>query len=295
MEFTGAATSYKCIGNEGSKTSFASISQAFSDENYLFPNRQHSSLVLSCEDGGEPKKQVLNRIGKRNLEVSPAPLDHNYCRISSKLHECGDRLAVKKLRRPFRVETPFTSISENLSDQRKTRDGSFCFSTVSTAQLPRYIAWKPDLYSQGTDAMQKIWSNQYLYAFPPFSMINKVLRKIAQDQMTRMLIVAPTWQSQVWYPTLLRMLKEKPLLLPHHTHLTLNQQDQIHPLITKKTLRLAVWTVSGKGCLQQEFQRGLPNLFQVQGDKVNYQITIRPGQSRLVGVVKEKLTHFDVI
>ena len=32
MKFTGTTTSYKCIRNEGSKTSFASISQAFSDE-----------------------------------------------------------------------------------------------------------------------------------------------------------------------------------------------------------------------------------------------------------------------
>ena len=62
------------------------------------------------------------------------------------------------------------------------------------------------------------------------------------------------------------------------------------------SLRLAVWTVSGKGYLQQEFQRGLPSLFiKVQGDKVHYQITIRPGQSGLAGVVKEKLIHFDVL
>ena len=44
-------------------------------------------------------------------------------------------MAVKKLKIPFRVETPSTSISDNLSDQRKTRDGSFCFSTVSTASM----------------------------------------------------------------------------------------------------------------------------------------------------------------
>ena len=169
------------------------------------------------------------------------------------------------------------------------------FASRLSAQLPRYIAWKPDPYSQGTDAMQQIWSNQYLYAFPPFSMINKVLKKIAHDQVKRMLIVAPTWQSQVWYPTLLKMSIEKPLLLPHHPHLLLNHQAQIHPLITNKTLRLAVWTVSGKNCLQQDFQRGLLSLFQVQGDKVHYQITIRPGQSGLAGVMKEKLIHFDVL
>ena len=72
MEFTGTATSYKCIGNEGSKTSFASISQVFSNESYSFPNKQYNSLVLSCEDG-ENQKQVFNRISKKNLELSPAP------------------------------------------------------------------------------------------------------------------------------------------------------------------------------------------------------------------------------
>ena len=119
VEFTRTTTLYNCIGNEASKTGFASISQAFSDESYSFPNRQYNSLVLSCEDG-EINKQVFNKISKRNLEVSPAPWDHNHSLISSKLHERGGRLAVKKLKRPFRVETPSTSISENFLDQTKT-------------------------------------------------------------------------------------------------------------------------------------------------------------------------------
>ena len=114
------------------------------------------------------------------------------------------------------------------------------FASGLLVQLPRSIAQKPELYSQGADAMQQIWSSLYLYAFPPFPGIKKVLRKIAQDQVKRMLIVAPSWQSQVWYQTLLRMSIEKPLLLPHYLHLLLNHQGQIHPLLTIKTLRLAV-------------------------------------------------------
>ena len=60
--------------------------------------------------------QPLTKISKRNLYVSPAPWDHNYCRISSKLHERGGKLAFKILKRTFRAETPSTSISENFSD-----------------------------------------------------------------------------------------------------------------------------------------------------------------------------------
>ena len=69
----------------------------------------------------------------------------------------------------------------------------------------------------------------------------------------------------------------------------------MHQLITNKTLRLVVWLVSGKGCLQQELQRELPSLFQVQGGKVQYQITIRPSQSGLADAVKKTLINFDVL
>ena len=129
MKLTGTTTSHKCHWDEGSKTSIASISQAVSDESYSFLNRQCNSLVLSCENRENPK-QVFNGISKRSLGVSPTPWDDIYCKSSSKLHERGDRFAVKKIKGKFRVETPSTNISD-FSDQRKTRNGSFCFPTVS--------------------------------------------------------------------------------------------------------------------------------------------------------------------
>ena len=115
MELTGRTTSYKCIVKDGNKTSFASNSQAVSDESYSFPNRQYNGLVLSREDEGN-EKQIFSIISKRKLELSPTPWDQNYSRISSKLHEHRCRFGVKKLKRPFRVETPSTNVSENLSD-----------------------------------------------------------------------------------------------------------------------------------------------------------------------------------
>ena len=101
MKFTRITILYKYSGKEGSKTSFTSISQAFSDESYSFLNRKYNSFALSCEDGGN-QKQVFTKISQRNLEVSPEPWDHNYCRMSSKLNEHGGRSAVKNLKIPFR-------------------------------------------------------------------------------------------------------------------------------------------------------------------------------------------------
>ena len=83
-----------------------------------------------------------------------------------------------------------------------------------------------------------------------------------------------------------------PMLLPRNTSLK-NPQGKVHPLIANRTLRLAVWTTSGKDYLRREFQKQLPDLLQVQDEKVQSQITIRSGECELAGVINNKLMHFD--
>ena len=79
MLFTGTITSYKCIENEGSKTSIGNILQAVSYESYSFPNMQNNSLLLFFENGRK-QKQVFIRISKRNLKY----LLHHGTRITAK-------------------------------------------------------------------------------------------------------------------------------------------------------------------------------------------------------------------
>ena len=110
-----------------------------------------------------------------------------------------------------------------------------------------------------------------------------------------MLLIAPTWHTQVWFPELLRMSIGKYLLLPQHRRLLTNAQGEIHPLVKNKTLRLAVWKISGKVWLRKAFQKQLPNLSKVQERIARSPITIRPGESGLAGVLGEKLIHFDVM
>ena len=92
-------------------------------KNYSFPNRQYNSLVSSCEDlgGVGTKSKYLMELTK---EIWKYLLHH------------GITITAEYLPGSMNMETywyfkPSTSISENLSDETKTRDGSFCFSTVS--------------------------------------------------------------------------------------------------------------------------------------------------------------------
>ena len=71
------------------------------------------------------------------------------------------------------------------------------FASRLSHQLPQYFTRKPDPFSQGTDALQQIWGNQFLYEFPPFRLILQVLKKMSYDQTEKLLLVTPTWQSQI--------------------------------------------------------------------------------------------------
>ena len=112
-------------------------------------------------------------------------------------------------------------------------------------QLPRYIVWQPNLQSVATDAFKQDWKHQFLFAFPPFSMIGRLLSKVQKDQ-TNMIIVLPAWQSQSWYPTLSKRTFKNSILLPNHPKVLVIPEWKIHPLIQNSSLRLVAWLVLGK-------------------------------------------------
>ena len=64
------------------------------------------------------------------------------------------------------------------------------FASRISHQLPTYISWKLDLHSHGRDAFQISWTNKKGYAFPPFCLIGRVLKKIQSDQAI-VIVVTP--------------------------------------------------------------------------------------------------------
>ena len=79
-------------------------------------------------------------------------------------------------------------------------------------QLPQYFAWKPDPFSQGTDALQRIWGQSIPLRILPYPTRLDV-SELGSNR--KMLLVKPTWHSQIWYPLLLEMFVVYPLLPLH--------------------------------------------------------------------------------
>jgi len=112
------------------------------------------------------------------------------------------------------------------------------FASRINKQIDKYVSWHPDPEAIAIDAFSLTWDHSTLYMFPPFSIITKVTKKIAEDKATGILIV-PDWPSQVWYPKALSL--GTIIRIQPHEHNLISPQDKNkkHPL-SKKTFLLVI-------------------------------------------------------
>ena len=106
-------------------------------------------------------------------------------------------------------------------------------------------------------------------------------------KIDHLIIVTPTWQTQLWYAQLLKMSVQPPFFLPQIRNLLTNPSGKNHPLVVTGSLILAVRKVSRKVCKWKEFQAMLPNLSHIQRERAQQLITNRSGVSGLAGVMKD--------
>ena len=165
------------------------------------------------------------------------------------------------------------------------------FASRLSAQLPQYVSWRLDPEAVHADALTMDWAPFKGYAFPPFNLIPAVLHKVSQDKAD-IILVAPIWPAQPWWPLLLSLLTEHPVLLPSSRHLLRDPADpqRIHPMFPRQ--HLAVFHVSGDSTRQWAFQTVLQRFsFQhpanLQGKHIN-----QLGDAGVAGMLRERLILF---
>ena len=119
------------------------------------------------------------------------------------------------------------------------------FASRLNAQYERYVSFRPDPEAFAVDAFSLSWQSLDFYAFPPFSVITRVLQKVRRDRAEG-IIVDPRWPTQVWWPVLQAMTVGTPILLPNKTSLLSlpRHPGTRHTLLPK--MRLMLCKVSGR-------------------------------------------------
>ena len=129
----------------------------------------------------------------------------------------------------------------------------------------------------GTGSFLQDWFQIKGYANPPWSLIGRVLSKV-QMERAQIVLVAPVWKTQPWYPLLLQMLIAVPRLISHDQVMLYRDPEDLLP-------QLAVWHISGRDTETRSFQRKLPHSCSNHGTLRPISLTTHSLASGIAGVV----------
>jgi hypothetical protein len=133
------------------------------------------------------------------------------------------------------------------------------FASSQTKQLPTYFTLdRHDCQSAGVDALQRAWTFDLMYAFPPPALILTVIQKFRQSRGRRLLLIAPFWMDAQWISEVRSLLYEEPRKLRFREWLVVNMTSGL-PLPSLNKLRLTVWPLLGPSSPPREHQTRLPN------------------------------------
>ncbi|XP_062598249.1 uncharacterized protein LOC134259672 [Saccostrea cucullata] len=135
------------------------------------------------------------------------------------------------------------------------------FATAQNKKLPVCCSPFPDINAFQVDALAMSWEGIYAYAFPPPILVPKVLQKI-REEATVVLLIAPMWPRQSWYPQIIDLLIDVPVKLPLWPDLLSQNHNQIfHQNL--ETLSLVAWKLSKCNTSQEDFLKKLQKLWQM--------------------------------
>lgn len=174
-----------------------------------------------------------------------------------------------------RVETELRGVPEHSRHSGPVYSGSVRDTVEHPSDQLQELETRP-LY-HGNRCSEDFMEAATGIAFSPFSLIGRCLHKIRLDQAA-ILLIAPVWLTQAWYPLLLESLVQVPVLLPSHQDLLKDPFDQTHPLLQDSNLALVMWKVSRIVAEQKEFRENLSS-YQQAGARAQMQCMNQPGPS----------------
>ena len=92
------------------------------------------------------------------------------------------------------------------------------------------------------DALSFSCREIHAYAFPPISLLHQVVIKI-EKELSRIILIAPFWPREPWFPRILGLLTHTPIMLPKRPNLLSQPKSHLlHP--DPDSFHLSAWMLS---------------------------------------------------
>ncbi|KAK3106325.1 hypothetical protein FSP39_017740 [Pinctada imbricata] len=164
-------------------------------------------------------------------------------RLSRKLNDDLEWMLNRKLF--CQIATVFNLDLSNIVDM---------FASRLNHQVNQYVSFLPDPQAIAVDAFSIKW-NSFVYLFPPFSVIHRVLQKVEED-MCEAILIAPLWSTQSWFPRILTLIVDQSYIIPRRkdTLIMPTKAGKAHPL---DKMYLGCFRLSGDSLKIQRYQEML--------------------------------------
>ena len=140
------------------------------------------------------------------------------------------------------------------------------FASNINYQFHTYFSNKADPKAKAVDSFSVCWHSLKFYAFPPFSVISRTLKKTKAEKAEGILVV-PYWPNQAWFPVLFKMLINLPVLITSRKNLLkLPQYPELVHLVWRK-IDIVVCHLSSSLQKAMEFQSKLKTYWKDHGDR----------------------------
>ena len=151
------------------------------------------------------------------------------------------------------------------------------FTSRGNNKVKRFYSFYPDPLASGVDAFSFDWSQDIIYAFPPFNLIPFALQTIGNDTL-----IVSIFVNQSWFTRLFTLLIKEPLWLSS-SDISLSFPYRRKSIPYLPNTRLIACYMSGDACKSRIFPRKIADtIFQ----------SWRPGTSRKYDIYISKWMQF---
>ena len=113
--------------------------------------------------------------------------------IPGHLNVIADKLS--RHNQVIQSEWSLSQLAFNLLCSKWARPQIDLFATRFNHKLPKFVSLVPDPAAWAVDALSLPWENLDVYAFPPVSLLTRVISKVMDQGCRRMILIAPGWPN----------------------------------------------------------------------------------------------------